>query len=78
MKRLPGSESDRYKVIKTYSNGSLTAPVMSGVQIDGNDIILDKSNATVKAALNSANGLQAVVAPIYTMSTAAEVPVYEF
>ena len=33
------------KVIKTYSNGNLTSPVMSGVQIDGNYITLDKSNA---------------------------------
>ena len=78
VKGLPGCESARYKVIKTYSNGSLTAPVMSGVQIDGNDIILDKSNATVKAALNSANGLQAVVAHIYTMSNGDEVTVNEF
>ena len=52
VKGLPGCESARYKVIKTYSNGNLTSPVMSGVQIDGNYITLDKSNAAVKAALN--------------------------
>ena len=78
VKGLPGCESARYKVIKTYSNGNLTSPVMSGVQIDGNYITLDKSNAAVKAALNSANGLQAVVAHIYTMSNGDEVTVNEF
>ena len=78
VKGLPGCESARYKVIKTYSNGNLTSPVMSGVQIDGNYITLDKSNAAVKAALNSANGLQAVVAHIYTMSNGDKVTVNEF
>ena len=75
---LPGCESARYKVIKTYSNGVATSTVMNGVQIDGVNITLDKSNAAVKAALNSANGLQAVVAHIYTLSNGDEVTVNEF
>ena len=55
MTGLPGCESARYKVIKTYSNGVATSTVMNGVQIDGVNITLDKSNAAVKAALKSSN-----------------------
>lgn len=78
VKGLPDCETARYKVIKTFSNGTQTALVMSGVQIEGNYITLDKSNADVKTALNSANGLQAIVAHIYTLANGDEVTVNEF
>ena len=67
-----------FKVISTTANGVVTDPVMAGVQIDGTDITLDKSNNAVKAALNSPLGLQALIAHIYVLENGDEVTVNEF
>ena len=73
--------TDRYVVTKTYSDGKATSKVLAGVKIDGETISLDKdgANATaVKAALNSAGGLQASVAHIYTLESGDQITVNEF
>lgn len=67
-----------FKVIQTTANGAVTTPVMPGVKIVGNDITLDKTNAAVKAALNSPLGLQALIAHIYVLENGDEVTVNEF
>lgn len=67
-----------FKVISTTANGVVTNPVMAGVQIDGTNITLDKSNNAVKAALNSPLGLQALIAHIYVLENGDEVTVNEF
>jgi len=70
--------TDFYKVVATYSNGSKTASPLAGVQISGTDITLDKTNAAVKTALNSAGGLQASVAHIYKLENGEEITVNTF
>ena len=67
-----------FKVISTTANGVVTNPVMAGVQIDGTNITLDKSNNAVKKALNSPLGLQALIAHIYVLENGDEVTVNEF
>ena len=81
VKGLPICVTDRYVVTKTYSDGKATSKVLAGVKIDGETISLDKdgANATaVKAALNSAGGLQASVAHIYTLESGDQITVNEF
>ena len=78
VKGLPKCVTDRYVVTQTFSNGKATAKVLKGVMIDGNTISLDKNDASVKAALNSANGLQATVAHIYTLDSGDEILVNDF
>ena len=80
-KGLPTCVTHRYVVTKTYSDGKATSKVLAGVKIDGETISLDKdgANATaVKAALNSAGGLQASVAHIYTLESGDQITVNEF
>ena len=76
--KLTDCNTDRYKVIATYSNGKATASPLAGVKIDGTQISLDKTNAAVKAALNTAGGLQALVAHIYTLDSGDEITVNQF
>ena len=81
VKGLPTCVTHRYVVTKTYSDGKATSKVLAGVKIDGETISLDKdgANATaVKAALNSAGGLQASVAHIYTLESGGQITVNEF
>ena len=81
VKGLPTCVTHRYVVTKTYSDGKATSKVLAGVKIDGETISLDKdgANATaVKAALNSAGGLQASVAHIYTLESGDQITVNEF
>lgn len=78
LKGLPACTEAYYKVTRTYSNGTATPKVMTGVQIDGDMISLNKSDNAVKAALNSANGLQASVAHIYVLESGDEITVNEF
>ena len=81
VKGLPICVTDRYVVTKAYSDGKATSKVLAGVKIDGETISLDKdgANATaVKAALNSAGGLQASVAHIYTLESGDQITVNEF
>ena len=81
VKGLPICVTHRYVVTKTYSDGKATSKVLAGVKIDGETISLDKdgANATaVKAALNSAGGLQASVAHIYTLESGDQITVNEF
>ena len=81
VKGLPTCVTHRYVVTKTYSDGKATSKVLAGVKIDGKTISLDKdgANATaVKAALNSAGGLQASVAHIYTLESGDQITVNEF
>lgn len=70
-----------FKVVATFADGSETQNVLSGVDIDGDDIRLKKtgpgSNA-VKEALNSAGGLQAQVAHIYVLENGEEITVNSF
>lgn len=75
---LPECVADIYKVTKTYSNGAETTKVLSGVEIDGSIISLDKNDAAVKAALNSAGGLQASVAHIYILESGDAITVNTF
>lgn len=70
--------TDFYKVVATYSNGSKTTNPLAGVQISDTDITLDKTNAAVKTALNSAGGLQASVAHIYKLENGEEITVNTF
>ena len=70
--------TNRYEVIATYSNGKATASPLAGVKIDGTQISLDKTDAPVKAALNTAGGLQALVAHIYTLNSGDEIIVNQF
>ena len=69
---------DYYEVIATYNNGVQTTLPMRGVQINGVNISLDKSDAEVKAALNSENGLQAAVAHRYKLESGDVITVNEF
>lgn len=78
LKGLPACTESYYKVTRTYSNGTATPKVMTGVQINGEMISLNKSANDVKAALNSANGLQASVAHIYVLESGDEITVNEF
>ena len=81
VKGLPTCVTHRYVVTKTYSDGKATSKVLAGVKIDRETISLDKdgANATaVKAALNSAGGLQASVAHIYTLESGDQITVNEF
>lgn len=78
LKGLPACTEAYYKVTRTYSNGTATPKVMTGVQIFGDMISLDKNASDVKAALNSANGLQASVAHIYVLESGDEITVNEF
>lgn len=78
LKGLPACTESYYKVTRTYSNGEATPTVMPGVQINGNTISLNKSANDVKAALNSAKGLQASVAHIYVLESGDEITVNEF
>lgn len=78
VKGLPNCVTDRYVVTKTYSNGVATSKVLAGVKISGKTISLDKNDAAVKAALNSAGGLQASVAHIYILESGDQITVYEF
>ena len=79
VKGLPICVTDRYVVTKTYSDGKATSKVLAGVKIDGETISLDKDGANaVKAALNSAGGLQASVAHIYTLESGDQITVNEF
>ena len=78
VKGLPNCVTDRYVVTKTYSNGVATSKVLAGVKISGKTISLDKNDAAVKAALNSAGGLQASVAHIYTLESGDQITVNEF
>ena len=79
VKGLPGCESDRYQVIKTFSNGVATPTPMSGVKIENySNITLDKTADNVKTALNSPAGLQAVVAHIYKLANGDEITVNTF
>ena len=81
VKGLPVCVTDRYVVTKTYSDGKATSKVLAGVKIDGETISLDKTGANaaaVKAALNSAGGLQASVAHIYTLESGDQITVNEF
>lgn len=75
---LPECVTDVYRVNKTYSNGVETKPVLGGVVIDGSTISLDKNNAAVKAALNSAGGLQASVSHIYILESGDAITVNTF
>lgn len=70
--------TDRYVVTKTYSDGKATSKVLAGVKISGKTISLDKNDATVKSALNSAGGLQASVAHVYTLASGDQITVNEF
>ena len=78
VKGLPNCVTDRYVVTKTYSNGVATSKVLAGVKISGKTISLDKNDADVKLALNSAGGLQASVAHIYTLESGDQITVNEF
>lgn len=78
LKGLPACTEAYYKVTRTYSNGTATPKVMTGVQINGDMISLNKSANDVKAALNSANGLQASVAHIFVLESGDEITVNEF
>ena len=71
----PGTKCDGiktfYEIVSTTANGDITNPKLSGVQLDPTDnnyITLDKSNAAVKAALNSAGGLQATIQHWYELN----------
>lgn len=75
---LPTCTDDYYEIVKTFSNGVATVTPMSGVFVDGLNIKLDKNNTTVKAALNSTNGLQATVAHVYKLESGDKVVVNEF
>lgn len=69
---------DYYEVIATYNNGVATALPMSGVQINGSTISLNKSDANIKIALNSEKGLQAVIAHRYKLDSGDIITVNEF
>jgi len=75
---LPTCVTDHYEVVATFSNGKATPVLLSGVKISGTTISLDKNDAAVKAALNSANGLQASVAHIYTLESGDKYTVNTF
>ena len=75
---LPNCVEKEYRVIETYSNGKKTTLPLAGVKIDGNMISLDKKDNKVKEALNSANGLQATVAHVYTLNSGDEITVNTF
>lgn len=67
-----------YRISQTFANGKATATPLSGVQISGNYITLDKNNNAVKAALNSPAGLQATVEHVYRLQNGDEITVNSF
>ena len=75
---LPTCVTDRYVVTRTFSNGTATSSILTGVQISGTHILLNKNNDAVKAALNSAGGLQASVAHVYTLESGDQITVNTF
>ena len=54
-------------ITATSPSGDKNKP-LSGVQLDGGYITLDKNDATVKAALNSKNGLSATISYVVTIN----------
>ena len=75
---LPGCVTDYYEIIETKSNGKATPTILSGVQITGREISLDKNDADVKDALNSDGGLQAVVKHAYRLENGESLSVHSF
>lgn len=70
--------TDKLVLVATYDNGKKTATVLDGVKLNGTVISLDKTDAAVKAALNSADGLQAEITHVYTLESGDEVRVNTF
>lgn len=82
---FPCEENLNFRIAKVYANGNpvkATSDTFKGVSLVDNEgelcIALDKSNAGVKAALNSEKGLQAVIEWFATVESGDEYVLHTF